>query len=98
MEHCNIVCLVKIIPDVEQMAYDPEKNILVREQKKSILNPEDASAVAAALGIKKKYPAQVTVVTMGPPWRKNIWKIFSAAVWTGRCSLQMTPIGEATPM
>lgn len=71
MEHCNIVCLVKIIPDVEQMAYDPEKNILVREQKKSILNPEDASAVAAALGIKKKYPAQVTVVTMGPPMAKK---------------------------
>lgn len=62
----KIVCLVKIIPDVEHFTYDYEKNILVRENKKSIVNPEDSCAVAAALMMKEKYGGEVTVVSMGP--------------------------------
>lgn len=62
----KIICLVKIIPDVEHFTYDYEKNILVRENQKSVINPDDACAVAAALNLKKKYGAEVTVVSMGP--------------------------------
>lgn len=62
----KIICLVKIIPDVEHFTYDYEKNILVRENQKSLLNPDDACAVAAALNLKKRYGANVTIVSMGP--------------------------------
>lgn len=62
----KIACLVKIVPDVEDFTYDHERNILVRENKKSILNPDDACAVAAALEMKKRTGCRVTVMTMGP--------------------------------
>lgn len=67
MKKRKIICLVKIVPDVEQMSYDYEKNILVREQVKSIINPDDSCAVAAALRLKEKCDAHVTVISMGPP-------------------------------
>ncbi len=62
----KIACLVKIVPDVENFTYDYEKNILVRENKKSILNPDDVCAVAAALEMKRETGCHVTVLTMGP--------------------------------
>ncbi|BDZ84395.1 electron transfer flavoprotein subunit beta [Claveliimonas bilis] len=62
----KIACLVKVIPDVDHFTYDYEKNILVRENQRSVLNPDDACAAAAALELKKKVDAQVTAVTMGP--------------------------------
>lgn len=61
----KIACLVKIIPDVENFTYDYDKNILVRENVKSILNPDDACAVALALEMKKRMGNQVTVINMG---------------------------------
>lgn len=62
----KIICLVKIIPDVEHFAYDYENNVLNRENNKSIVNPDDACAVAIALHLKNRYGAEVTVVSMGP--------------------------------
>ena len=63
----KIICLVKFIPDVENFAYNYEKNVLVRENVKLILNPEDACALALALRIKEKYTeAIVEIVSMAP--------------------------------
>lgn len=62
----KIACLVKIVPDVENFTYDYKKNILVRENQKSIINPDDACAVAAALEMKRQAGCHVTVFTMGP--------------------------------
>lgn len=53
-ESLKLVCLVKMVPDMEHFTYDYEKNILVREHAKSVLNPADACALAAALKLKKK--------------------------------------------
>lgn len=55
MDKLRIMCLVKIVPDVKNIVYDYEKNILVRENKKSIINPDDACAVAAALHLKEEF-------------------------------------------
>lgn len=66
MERPKIVCFVKIVPDVGQISYDYEQNILVRDNVKSIINPDDACAVAAALRLKEAWGAQVTVISMGP--------------------------------
>lgn len=63
----KIVCLVKFIPDVDSFSYDCEKNILVRENVKLILNPDDACALAFALGVKEKRPDTIVeIVTMAP--------------------------------
>ena len=63
----KIICLVKFIPDVENFIYDYERNVLVRENVKMILNPDDACAVAFALKMKSKAPeTMIEVVTMAP--------------------------------
>jgi Electron transfer flavoprotein, beta subunit len=63
----KIICLVKFTPDVENFIYDYEKNVLVRENVRMILNPDDACAMAFALKIKENRPETVIeVVTMAP--------------------------------
>lgn len=66
MMQVKIVCLVKFVPDVEAFKYDAEKKQLIRENVKVIINPDDASALAAALRLKKHYDLSVELVTMGP--------------------------------
>ena len=63
----KIMCLVKFIPDVDNFNYDYEKNILVRENEKLILNPEDACALALALKIKEKNKNTIIeIISMAP--------------------------------
>lgn len=64
----KIRCLLKFIPDVENLCYDHERNILIRENVKMVLNPDDASALALALRLKKSNAgAEVEVISMAPP-------------------------------
>lgn len=63
----KIICLVKFIPDVEKIQFDQKKNVLMRENAKLTVNPDDENALAAALKIKEQAPdTLVEVVTMGP--------------------------------
>ncbi|MCF7914673.1 MAG: hypothetical protein K9L66_05865 [Spirochaetaceae bacterium] len=63
----NIICVVKIVPDVDSFAYDYENNTLIREKIRMILNPDDACALACALQVKAGRPdCSIEVVTMGP--------------------------------
>jgi electron transfer flavoprotein beta subunit len=63
----RIICLVKVVPDVESFKYDYERNALVRDNVHQILNPEDATALAIALEIKKKTPnTYIETVSMAP--------------------------------
>ncbi|NBG88403.1 electron transfer flavoprotein subunit beta/FixA family protein [Isachenkonia alkalipeptolytica] len=63
----KIICLVKFIPDVENIQFDQKKNILMREKAKLKLNPDDEIALAAALKVKEAAPeTNVEIVTMGP--------------------------------
>ncbi|MDR3161105.1 MAG: hypothetical protein LBU28_05760 [Spirochaetaceae bacterium] len=63
----KIICLVKFIPDVEAIGYDFEKESLVRENTKRVINPDDAGALAFALILKKKYPETIVeAVSMAP--------------------------------
>lgn len=64
----KIIVCVKQVPDTTEVTIDPVKGTLNREGVPSILNPDDANALEAALGIKDQIPgAAVAVITMGPP-------------------------------
>lgn len=63
----KIVCLAKIVPDVDKFKYDFEKNTVVRENVRMILNPEDAKSIGFALEVKNHMKdVGVEVVTMAP--------------------------------
>jgi len=69
----KLICMVKIVPDVDKFKYDFETNTVVRENVRMILNPDDACGVAFALKAKAMKPGTtVEVVTMAPRSAKPI--------------------------
>ena len=63
----RILCLLKLVPDVDQLRYDHKRNILVRENVRLMFNPEDATAVATALEFKRVFPdIYIEAVSMAP--------------------------------
>lgn len=63
----KIICLMKFIPDVENIQFDHKKNVLMRENAKLTVNPDDETSLAAALKVKEQAPETlVEIVTMGP--------------------------------
>jgi len=64
----KILVCVKQVPDTNEVKIDPIKGTLIRDGVPSILNPDDANALEAALRIKDEDPSTVVaVVSMGPP-------------------------------
>lgn len=63
----KLLCCVKQVPDVDQMRMDPETGSLIRAGVPSIMNPQDANALSAALKVKETCGGELTVITMGPP-------------------------------
>ena len=64
----KILVCVKQVPDTNEVKIDPVKGTLIRDGVPSILNPDDANALEAALQFKDKNPdVKVAVLTMGPP-------------------------------
>lgn len=64
----RIIVCVKQVPDTNEVRIDPVKGTLIREGVPSILNPDDANALEAALLIKDQHPdTEVCALSMGPP-------------------------------
>ena len=63
----NIVVCIKQVPDTTEVKLDPKTGTLIREGVPSIINPDDKAGLEAALRIKDKTGAKVTVLSMGPP-------------------------------
>lgn len=63
----KLLCFVKQVPDIDQMRMDPETGSLIRAGVPSIMNPQDANALAAALKVRETCGGELTVITMGPP-------------------------------
>lgn len=64
----KILVCVKQVPDTNEVKIDPVKGTLIRDGVPSILNPDDANALEAALQLKDKNPdVKVAVLTMGAP-------------------------------
>lgn len=64
----KIIVCAKQVPDTNEVKIDPVKGTLIRDGVPSILNPDDANAVEAALLLKDSNPGTtVSIVSMGPP-------------------------------
>ena len=64
----KIIVCAKQVPDTNEVKIDPVKGTLIRDGVPSILNPDDANALEAALALKdKNADTQVAVLSMGPP-------------------------------
>ena len=66
MNRLKILVCVKQVPDTTEIKIDPVTNTLIRNGVPSIVNPFDKNALEAALQLKDKYGAEVTVLSMGP--------------------------------
>ena len=63
----KIIVTAKQVPDTNEVKIDPVKGTLIRDGVPSILNPDDANALEAALQLKDRYEGStVTIVSMGP--------------------------------
>ena len=64
----KICVCAKQVPDTNEVRIDPVKGTLIREGVPSILNPDDANALEAALQLKDEYKdTTISVISMGPP-------------------------------
>ncbi|HOV87419.1 MAG TPA: electron transfer flavoprotein subunit beta/FixA family protein [Syntrophobacteraceae bacterium] len=63
----HLVVCIKQVPDTKNVRIDPDTHTLVRQGVESIVNPFDLFALEAALQIKDRLNARITVLTMGPP-------------------------------
>lgn len=63
----RIIVLAKQVPDTNEVKIDPVKGTLIRDGVPSILNPDDANALEAALALRDATPdSSVAVLSMGP--------------------------------
>ena len=60
----KILVCVKQVPDTNEVKIDPVKGTLIRDGVPSILNPDDANALEAALQLKDKDESvEIAVIT-----------------------------------
>ena len=73
----NIVVCVKAVPDPKEacnIKIDPDSKTLMRCEVPFVVNPLDKNAMEAALTLKERGDAHITVLSMGPPEAGNIVK------------------------
>lgn len=71
----KIIVCAKQVPDTTEVRIDPVKGTLIRDGVPSILNPDDANALEAALALKDKdKDTTISVISMGPPQADEMLK------------------------
>ena len=68
----NIVVCIKQVPMVTELPWDEKTGTLRRDLAAGMMNPACKHAVEAALQIKEKHGASITVMTMGPTAAKEV--------------------------
>ncbi len=63
----KIIVPIKQVPDVRAVKMDETTGTVIREGVECIINPLDLYAIELATGLREKYGATVTVISMGPP-------------------------------
>src|SRR5690554_3470094 len=62
----HIVVCVKQVPVSNNLKIDPVTKNVMRSSELGIMNPFDQNAIEAALKMKERYGAKVTLLSMGP--------------------------------
>lgn len=62
----RILVCIKQVPDTNEVRLDPVTGTLIRQGVPSIINPDDKAGIEAALRLKERTGAMVTILTMGP--------------------------------
>ena len=73
----NIVVCVKAVPDPKEacnIKIDAHTKTLLRCDVPLVINPLDKHAIEAAIQLKERLDAHITVLSMGPPEAGNIVK------------------------
>jgi len=68
----NLIVCVKQIPMVAELPWDEKTGTLRRDLAPGMMNPACKHALEAALQIKDKFPAKITVISMGPPAAEEV--------------------------
>lgn len=63
----KVVILVKQVPLVTDLKFDPETKTLIREGVPNVINPYDRYAIVEGVKLKKTHGGEAIAVTMGPP-------------------------------
>jgi len=63
----KIVVCVKQVPSTNEVRLDPVTNTIIRDGKKSVINPFDTYAIEQAVQIKEKVGGEVIAISMGIP-------------------------------
>jgi electron transfer flavoprotein alpha subunit len=63
----KVVILVKQVPLVTDLKFDPETKTLIREGVPNVINPYDRYAIVESVKLKKAQGGEAVAVTMGPP-------------------------------
>src|SRR5690554_3905145 len=62
----HIVVCVKQVPVSNNLKIDPVTKNLLRSNEPGVMNPFDKNAIEAALKLKQRYGAKITLLSMGP--------------------------------
>ena len=68
----NVVVCLKQVPMVTELPWDEKTGTLRRDLAAGMMNPACKHALEAALQIKERHPANITVITMGPPAAEEV--------------------------
>lgn len=68
----KLVVCIKQVPMVTELPWDEKTGTLRRDLAPGMMNPACKHALEAALQIKEKYSAHITVITMGPHAAKEV--------------------------
>jgi electron transfer flavoprotein beta subunit len=68
----NLVVCLKQVPMVTELPWDEKTGTLRRDLAAGMMNPACKHALEAALQIKEKFSAHITVITMGPPAAEEV--------------------------
>ena len=68
----NLVVCLKQVPMVTELPWDEKTGTLRRDLAAGMMNPACKHALEAALQIKEHHPANITVITMGPPAAEEV--------------------------
>src|SRR5919108_2173433 len=63
----KVVVLVKQVPLVTDLKFDPATKTLIREGVPNVINPYDRYAIVESVKLKKAHGGEAIAVTMGPP-------------------------------